>query len=94
MADTDPSSIFQWFLSLLGFSSGAGALTKTVLSQSAVQARLKKLEDDRDGHTLKIDAINERTVRLDERTEHISDKVVDIGSDVKEILRSLRKRED
>lgn len=84
----------QWVLSLLGLGSGAGALTKTMLAQSAVQARLDKLEQDRDSHTTKIDAINERTARLDERTEHISDDVKSIGSDVKQILMSLRGSRD
>lgn len=81
-AELEPQGYIAWLAALLGLGGAGGAL-KLHTTQSDHSARLKKLEEDRDRHDHKIDAIHERTARLDERTSNIRD-------DVAEILRIIR----
>lgn len=76
--DSDPQSVTQWLLAVLGLGGGG---YKIVTHES----RIAKLETDRDSQATKLDKIGDTTSRLDERTTAIKE-------DVSTILAEMRER--
>ena len=71
-SDPEMTSLAQWVMSLLGLAGGGGAVAKTVLDSSAVQARLKALEETQGDHAAKIDTGAAVVGRIEGRLSEMS----------------------